>query len=209
MPSPGCQMRGLLIAYRSALRRVDDASRSEKFTQTALDFATTPSPAAMTLAWLLWVPTARAQFNDTYRFTFTSVDGLCDFDGASKAAFDGEPFTLDSETGYRTSAGRSSGASGCWFVGTGVTVEGRGIWKPNADTSDPPDPVHAFLYQTNQQFQSVLDTENYFNVSADNTTLLDVHGRELRSYELRFTHMPDSQMEFHNMTVDVPIRTQA
>lgn len=164
------------------------------------------------LGWLIWAARASAQFNDTYRFVFTSADGLCDFDGAS-VAFGGSPynpFTLDSETGYRTSAGRSSGGSGVWFVGTGITVEGRGLWKPNSpNDKDPADPVHAFLYQTNQDWQPVLDTPNFFNISADKMPAIDVHGKELRSWELRIVHTASGRMEFHNMTVDVPVRTQA
>lgn len=164
----------------------------------------------MTLGWLLWAAwlgSADAQFNDTYRLTLTSADGMCDFDGASKAVFDGEPFTLDAGTGFRTSAGRSSGHSGVWFVATGVSVHGRASWK--TDPGDGSSPSYAFLYRTNEEWRSVLDTDRNYNVSADTNPLLNASGLDLASYELRFSFQSAAQLEFHNMTIDVPIKTQA
>lgn len=69
------------------------------------------------IAWLVWpliaLPT-RAQFNDTFKFTVDSLDGMVDVDGASEW-WGGRPFTLENATGYRTSDG-SGGSSGCAFV---------------------------------------------------------------------------------------------
>lgn len=170
----------------------------------------------MALHWLSWAAclylawTAQSQFNSTVQFTVDSMDPMCDLDYPWTA---GQPFTLDEEIGYRTSTGRSSGKSGCFFVGTGFQVRGRVYWTPfyaNASNRNGFDD-HAsatLLYPFRSEWDQ--STENRFaGVEKNDTNLYGQSSLDLHAYKLMFNYAGVSRLEFHNLTVDVPIRTQA
>lgn len=157
--------------------------------------------------WVFCTSAATAQFNDTVKFTLTSMDPMLDFDRAS-GLFAGR-FTLDPETGHRTSAGRSSGAVGGWFVGTGFEMRGLGKWKSGQPTSSTSsDPLHAFLFPTNRN--STSDEVTMYNGSVrDTPDLFKASNLSLSAYQLQIGWGADGVFEFHNVTIDIPVRTQA
>lgn len=156
--------------------------------------------------WVFCTSTATAQFNDTVKFTLTSMDPMLDFDQSS--FFVGR-YLLDPETGYRTSTGRSSGDVGGWFVGTGFEVRGFAKWEFGYPTSSTlPDPLHAFLFPTNREISS--DEVTKYNVTArDTPDLLKASNLSLSAYQLQVARGSDGVFEFHNLTIDIPVRTQA
>lgn len=169
------------------------------------------------IAWALWAfaaSTATAQFNTTVKFTLTSMDPMVDLDAASET-WAGVPFTLDDATGYRTSTGRSSGNAGCWFVGSAFDVQGSVNWKGDAPPEGPAgvglnNPASAFLYYPDTDYHRRRNETRQFNISAGTgPDLLSVSQLDLRAYELRLSFSPYTVLEFHNITVDVPILTQA
>lgn len=157
--------------------------------------------------WVFCTSTATAQFNDTVKFTLTSMDPMLDFDMAS-GFFVGR-YILDPETGYRTSTGRSSGAVGGWFVGTGFEMRGFGKWEFGYPTSSPwSDPLHAFLFPTNRERNS--DEVTTYNVTVrDTPDLWTASNLSLSAYQLEIHRGSDGVFEFHNLTIDIPVRTQA
>lgn len=157
--------------------------------------------------WLASAQVVTAQFNSTVSFTLTSLDGLVDVDGAT-SWWDGLPSTVDSETGYRTSAGRSSGTSGCSFVGTGFEVHGFGLWKYGEPTDRPWGAVVAQVSHPDQDSQDEPLLTLFGNVTRD-PRLLSASNLSLSAYEMTWVRRADSQLQFHNLTVTIPIRTQA
>lgn len=163
--------------------------------------------------WLLFAQSVIAQFNTTIRFTLTSLDGPVDVD-AARSWHAGLPFTVDTETGYRTSTGRSSGVFGSSFVGTGFEVQGYGLRKYGQPTEDDSEdtstlhPVYAWLSHSDQDWQKEELLELTGNVTND-PRLFTATDFSLSTYDLIWTFRADSQLEFHNLTIDIPIRTQA
>lgn len=161
------------------------------------------------LPCLLFAIAATAQFNDTFKFTVDSLDGMVDVDGASEW-WGGSPFTINNVTGYRTSTG--SGSSGCAFVGTGFEVQGLARWRDSnhqVNDSDPQSryPVLGFL-QTPTAGPSGPNTQLNSTVH-DTPDLMSAAGLNLSAYELRWTYTSEAEFEFHNLTIDIPVRTQA
>lgn len=165
------------------------------------------------LSWLAWplfaLPTV-VQFNDTFKFTVDSLDGLVDVDGASEW-WGGPPFTMDNATGYRTSAG-SGGSSGCAFVGVGFDVQGLARWRNanhQVNRSDPQsiDPVLGFLQRPTV---GTAGPSTQLNGTVRETPdLMSASGLNLSAYELRWSYSPDAIFEFHNLSINVTFRTQA
>lgn len=161
------------------------------------------------LPCLLFAIAATAQFNDTFKFTVDLLDGMVDVDGASEW-WGGSPFTINNVTGYRTSTG--SGSSGCAFVGTGFEVQGLARWRDSnhqVNDSDPQSryPVLGFL-QTPTAGPSGPNTQLNSTVH-DTPDLMSAAGLNLSAYELRWTYTSEAEFEFHNLTIDIPVRTQA
>lgn len=158
------------------------------------------------VTWIALAVTASAQFNDTVKFTLTSWDPMVDVDGASNA-WTGQPFTLDSATGYRTSTGRSSGNAGFWFVGTGFDLQGRALWKLGGAPAGAIPLTGVLSYPGQREEDSTLPR---FNLTAkESPDLASLSTLELAAYELMVSWFPVSAFEFHNITIDVPIKSQA
>lgn len=164
------------------------------------------------LAWAVWLanaPTALSQFNYTARFTLDSLDGMVDLDGASQWWSENMAWTRDEETGYRTRVSpRRFGEAGLWFVGTGFKVNGLGSWidgEPDEFSKEPM--IGKLQYANRKQPQPI---PGYINGSTEqNPDRFSNTSLQLAAYELTLKYFPNANFEFHNLTIDVPIRTQA
>ncbi|EKD01034.1 hypothetical protein A1Q2_04655 [Trichosporon asahii var. asahii CBS 8904] len=149
--------------------------------------------------WVLMAPAAVAQFNSTVKFILTSRDAMLDFDTGS--------FVLDPETGYEKTSGRSSGGVHGWFVGSGFELQGRAGWKRSGQ-NETNDPGLATIQPANRFRSSNVTRE--FRLAAQNTTFrTGASPVNLSAYEFMMSWQASGLLEFHNLTVELPIRTQA
>lgn len=166
------------------------------------------------LAWATWLslaPTASPQFNSTIDFTLTSMDAMMDLDDIVA------PFSYDEETGYRTADVPYFMRGYCEFIGTGFRVNGFGTYK---NESQPTPVASGWLHRPDRKVVvrtrhdddaifppgempryngSEEGAPNHFNDSY----------LELGLYLLLLNVYPTALYEFHNLTVTIPIRTQA
>lgn len=142
-----------------------------------------------------------AQFNSTVNFTVTSIDPMLGYDYMSDSI-------LDPETGYRTSAGRSSGLVSAWFVGTAFDVQGRAFWKRDGPLGGGDRGPGLATIQPMNRVRSSPETLK-FNLSVKDTPDLVSSSLNLSAYELQVSWGADAKFEFHNLTVEIPVRTQA
>lgn len=162
-------------------------------------------------AWLGFAPTVFSQFNTTVNFTLTSLDPMVDLDGKYR----GTAFDYDEATGYRTADFNRYYEKHFWFVGTAFKMRGVATYKENSDYVNRSEParLEAYLgYPTVlnnivKQFNS--DYSDPENISNDPLVLVAGSSLELAAYELLLRLHPWATYEFHNVTVSIPIRTQA
>lgn len=183
-----------------------------RYTSAVCPYQRMPSYQWFCATWLLVARIVIAQFNSTVSFTLTSLDGPVDVD-AARSWYGGLPFTVDTDNGYRTSTGRSSGVWGSSFVGTGFEVQGFGLWKYGSGPSDSdddgnPGAVFAYLCPSDREWQEESLLELTGNVT-DDPRLFAASNMPLSAYDLNWVLRADTQLEFHNLTIDIPIRTQA
>lgn len=162
------------------------------------------------LTWAVWLAAARtalSQFNSTAQFTFDSLDGMVDLDGAARWWSFHMPWTMDAETGYRTSTGRRYGEAGLWFVGTGFKVHSISNWVQGAP-KDISQPVLGELHYANLAQPGPVS--GWINgTTEDLPESLSNHSLQLAAYQFTIKYYPSARTEFHNITIDVPILTQA
>lgn len=164
-------------------------------------------------AWLGFAPTVFSQFNTTVNFTLTSLDPMVDLDGRSRIA----ALDYDEATGYRTADFNRYEERYFWFVGTAFKMRGVATYKENylsdVNTSEPAR-LQAYLGYPSTPTTKILkqfnsDYSDPENISNDPSVLVAGSSLELAAYELRLRLIQYATYEFHNVTVSVPIRTQA
>lgn len=156
---------------------------------------------------LAWVATAQfadkpIPFNDTVQFTLTSIEPMVQFD-ARRGEWD-----LDESTGFRKTVG-TKGQASMHFVGTGFEVRGSLQWDEDQrqTTNRSQAPVRLVLrYEHSNSSDSNWSYEPYLTGGPHLATLAPF---ELDAYKLDFDYRDGSAAEFHNVTIDVPVRTQA
>lgn len=163
---------------------------------------------ALLTAWLCLVYTASGQFNDTFRVTITSNDPMTDMDNVGDPR---DPITynwkVDELSGFR----KSSGAGGymlCRFVATGYDAHGVAWWTSQVDQISA---NNSLRYQNLPEARGPnSDALQTVEVGAKNGTYLgSMSGLELAAYELVVSHENLTEVTFHNMSLQVPIRSQA
>lgn len=154
-------------------------------------------------AWLVLLPISAGQFNGTFSVTVTALDPMAQFDSYENQAWQ---WDLEPSSGFRSQD--SPGYFSCRFVATGYQAGG---------TAENPIEPGGEVANNTVKFQNQPDA-----LSEDSNAVrkLDVGGRngtylgamsglELAAYELVVRHAHNVRVRFHNLSLELPIRSQA
>lgn len=127
------------------------------------------------------------------------------------------PFKIDEATGYRTYKNEALliGASvSMSFVGVGFSMNGTAVVRPGSDPNFwPPnrtDPAVIELFSIPFEGQQLRLTKDGSQlVNAGSKDLGDLSNLNLSSYILNLNFNNETDLTFHNATVQIPLRTQA
>lgn len=163
---------------------------------------------ALLTAGLSLVFTASGQFNGTFRVTITSSDPMTDMDNVGDPR---DPITynwkVDEPSGFR----KSSAAGGymlCRFVATAYEAHGVAWWTSQVNQASA---NNSLRYQNQPEARGPTDDAlQTVEVGAKNGTYLgSMSGLELAAYELVVSHENLTEVTFHNISLQIPIRSQA
>lgn len=97
-------------------------------------------------------------------------------------------------------------------VGVGFEVQGFARWKNanrkvNQSDALSVNPVIGRLLKPTASLAG--PGAEFKGIVRDTPDLMSRSGLNLSAYELRWTYSPEADFEFHNLTIDIPVRTQA
>lgn len=160
-----------------------------------------PSWVACALVSATWLPTALAQFNGTAKFVLNSMDPMLDFDS------EGSAWTLDnwSEWASRHSY-RDTGLARLRFVGTGYEAADSAEWKAEGANGSQSALTVTLDFENRPHSSPLIGP---LNISSPGPKLSTMAPLSLAAYTLDLRYSSGSEVIFHNVTIDVPFRSQA
>lgn len=141
-------------------------------------------------------------FNNTVQFTLSSIEPMVRFDVVRGQ------WRLDEATGYRRTA-RTRGQAEIHFIGTGFQVHGSLGWDESqaASTNRSEAPLALVVKDEKSDYR-----EWYWSLEPPLTGgphIASLYPIELDAYVIEFNYHNGSAVEFTNITIDVPVLTQA
>lgn len=154
--------------------------------------------------WLLLASSAAGQFNDTFRTTITAMDPMTNLDTDDTRY---NVWNVDDVSGYRSNEWLDAWFV-CHFVATGYDASGVAWWR----TQDEGVAANNTLrYQSEPASDGPTGSfSRTLEVGHMNGTYLGaMSGLELAAYELNVSHTYNTAVIFHNISLSIPIRSQA
>lgn len=154
-------------------------------------------PAFAHLLLMAIAGTAAAQFNTSFEFAFKPTSPSFDMTKAGRKVW-----IVDDKTGYVSLSPEygSSGGFNSSFIGTGLRLYGEADAKLREDREEPHRAMTVLI--ANGPTIPV-------NTSSGARLLAESVSAEARFFKMKVGHPPGVALTFHNVTVDVPVRTQA
>lgn len=140
-------------------------------------------------------------FNVTAAITLNWTSPMINLDGGNRR------WKIDPVTGYRTYEGPSSGETQMNFVGVGYSINGTA--KRTSKISSGHLVSLALQLQRTAPQDDAVRRIDIDDAHSNGTTLGALSDLDLRAYRMNFRHDGSVQLEFHNATVQIPIKTQA
>lgn len=146
------------------------------------------------LAWLLLAITAEAQFNTTIEFPLTALSPMVDM----LEAF----WAYDDQTGYAQTlqTRRGSGAFTALFLAQGYRLHGEAADRPEVRVTGSRDLLGVV---------TGTGISNRTELHVSKGVLSEVKLSEATMMELRVSYLDNGLITVHNITLDIPVRTQA